>query len=271
MTSTAAAANYTFTLKVNNATSDIIQFSAKVQPPSPDTTEAPPPAAAYHWNDPGCRLSFSYALNSNEEVYGVGEQYTVHGLRHRVVPVVTTEQGVGRGLQPVSTFVDVGSKLHNAAGNWHTTYTSIPHFLTSDIRSMYINDTRYMELDIGVDDSTKMNITVIVGIGTSQNKNNNNNNNNNNMTTTAPIDWTLSGYIYHGQEPKDLIQQHTSIVGRMSPVAEWVSNTGIVVGWEGGTKKVLELHAQLMAANISVAGYWLQDWSGLRIDPFGKR
>ena len=87
------------------------------------------------------------------------------------------------------------------------------------------------------------------------------------------VHFTLNilGYIYHGQEPKDLIQLHTSIVGRMAPVAEWVSNTGIVVGWEGGTKKVLELHAQLMAANISVAGYWLQDWSGLRIDPFGKR
>jgi hypothetical protein len=225
-TSTAAAANYTFTLAVDNVADDMIQFSAKVQPPPPDkTAAAAPAAAAYHWNDPGCRLSFSYALNSNEEVYGVGEQYTILGLRHRVVPVVTTEQGVGRGLQPVSAFVDVGSKLHNAAGNWHTTYTSIPHFLTSDIRSMYLNDTRYMELDIGVHDKTRINITVIVGTGTSQHNNNNHNNHNhnnnnhnhhhhhnnnnkttttnnhnnhnnhnhNNRTTTAPIDWTLSG------------------------------------------------------------------------------
>jgi alpha-glucosidase len=61
------------------------------------------------------------------------------------------------------------------------------------------------------------------------------------------------------------------VVGRMEAVPDWVSENGIVVGWEGGTNSVRTLHHQLLSNNISVAGYWLQDWSGLRVDPFGKR
>jgi alpha-glucosidase len=57
----------------------------------------------------------------------------------------------------------------------------------------------------------------------------------------------------------------------MEAVPDWVSENGIVVGWEGGTNSVRTLHQQLLSNNISVAGYWLQDWSGLRVDPFGKR
>jgi len=57
----------------------------------------------------------------------------------------------------------------------------------------------------------------------------------------------------------------------MSPLPDWVSKGGLVVGWEGGTDAVLSLHKQLLQHNITVAGYWLQDWSGLRLDPFGKR
>ena len=57
----------------------------------------------------------------------------------------------------------------------------------------------------------------------------------------------------------------------MRPVPAWASSGGAVVGWEGGTNATLSLFEQLIAANVSVAGLWLQDWSGLRVDPFGKR
>lgn len=44
-----------------------------------------------------------------------------------------------------------------------------------------------------------------------------------------------------------------------------------MVGYSGGTEQVRELWAKLEEAKVPVAGFWLQDWSGLRGDAFGSR
>ena len=61
---------------------------------------------------------------------------------------------------------------------------------------------------------------------------------------------------------------HYRYVGRMQPLPAWVTS-GPIVGYEGGTAAVLALNALLRSVNITPAAFWLQDWTGIRIDTFG--
>lgn len=61
----------------------------------------------------------STAASSSEKVFGFGVQYSVWDFRGRVVPILVSEQGVGRGLEPLTTVLNVAE--HGAGGNWHTT------------------------------------------------------------------------------------------------------------------------------------------------------
>jgi alpha-glucosidase len=222
----------------------------------------------------GSRVILTWdALSPAEDFFGLGEQYTVHGLRGRTVPVATTEQGVGRGLQPLTRILDIKGPYHNSAGNWHTTYTAIPHYLSSELRSVFVNDSRYMTFDFADDHSLdSVCVTVMVGTGASYDS----------SSPVSPVateaagsdavaPWHVTGYVYHGVTPAAIIQQHTAITGRMIALPEWVQAGGLVAGWEGGTAKVRDFWALLKTANVSLAGFWLQDWTGLRDDVFGKR
>lgn len=40
----------------------------------------------------------SYASDTDEEIYGMGLQYTVWDFKGRSVPLISAEGGVGRGL-----------------------------------------------------------------------------------------------------------------------------------------------------------------------------
>lgn len=44
-----------------------------------------------------------------------------------------------------------------------------------------------------------------------------------------------------------------------------------MVGMEGGTAAVQAKVAQLQQFQVPVAGLWVQDWTGVRDDSFGKR
>ena len=200
------------------------------------------------------RLYTAWDMGWEENFYGMGEQYTVHGLNNYNTPVFTSEQGIGRGLQPLSTFINVGSKLHNAAGNWHTTYTAIPHYISTDLRSVFVNDTRYMTFDFGKIEKGRLEVMLVL-----------------NATGSENVHMGMQGKILYGQTPKDLIQVHTEYAGRMDPLPDWVNKGGAVVGWEGGSETARAYWKQLFKGNVSIAGLWLQDWTGLRVDPFGKR
>ena len=246
--------------------------SAYQQPPSTDSdtlsfeVEIMPVAEPLTKRTTGSRIMLTWdSLNEAEEFFGLGEQYTRHGMRGHTLSVVTTEQGVGRGLQPLTGILDLKGPYHNSAGNWHTTYTSIPHYLTSDLRSVFVNDTRYMTFDFAKDYSNySVDVTIIVGLGEENAKTQA-------VAAENPSPWRVSGLIYHGDTPSAIIEQHTAVVGRMPELPDWVVSGGLVAGWEGGTDAVRSFWKQLRNANISLAGFWLQDWTGLRKDIFGER
>ena len=55
-------------------------------------------------------MSLNIKSTADEEIYGMGLQYTVWNMKGQKVPVITSEGGVGRGLEPLTYFLNKFSK-----------------------------------------------------------------------------------------------------------------------------------------------------------------
>lgn len=74
-------------------------------------------------------ISLKFNSDEDEEIYGMGIQYTVWNFKGRKVPLIVTENGVGRGLEPHTTMmgIDGGSDV--------TTYGPAATFVTNKERA----------------------------------------------------------------------------------------------------------------------------------------
>ena len=131
--------SFTLTLATTPLSDNQLQLSLAVDP-------AGACASAPAGGEKTCRLALRSAVAAADGVHGFGEQYSVWDMRGRVVPLLVSEQGVGRGLEPLSSELDVVA--HGEAGNWHTTYASLPHYMTDGMQSMLFNHSRYGEFDL---------------------------------------------------------------------------------------------------------------------------
>ena len=52
-------------------------------------------------------IQVNFKSVGNEEIYGMGLQYTVWNFKGLKVPVISSEGGVGRGLQPLTAFLNL--------------------------------------------------------------------------------------------------------------------------------------------------------------------
>ena len=51
-------------------------------------------------------IAFNMVADKEEEVYGFGLQYTVWNHKGLKVPIISSEGGVGRGLQPLTALLN---------------------------------------------------------------------------------------------------------------------------------------------------------------------
>jgi alpha-glucosidase len=186
------------------------------------------------------QLYFTYAMDPDERVYGLGEQFSSHNHRGRRVPVITGEQGIGRGLQPISwTF---NSLFPGSAGKWHTTYTAIPHYVTHKARSVFLTNYTYSEFDFTHEHSVVIHAAAPTGL--------------------------ITGQIIGAVSIPDVLAAYTDYSGRMDPLPEWALD-GVILGMTGGPTKVREVYGKMGEGGVKVAGLWLQDWGGVRNTSIG--
>eukprot|EP01041_Mallomonas_annulata_P000579 gene579-1117_t len=179
------------------------------------------------------RIFLNYWCDPSESFHGFGLQYTYWNLKGRRVPIVVAEQGIGRGLQPITSALNY--LADGAGGDWSTTYAPKPLYVTNQNRAMLFENSETIFFDLRDDDA------VVVEIwGTS-----------------------LSGYIFAGSSMLDLVEEITSVTGRMKPLPQWTQQ-GAVVGLEGGTVNVQNTVNTLVENGLQIAAVWLQDWVGLR-------
>jgi alpha-glucosidase len=179
------------------------------------------------------RLFLNYWCASDENMYGFGVQYTYWNLKGRRVPILVAEQGIGRGAQPVTAFLNFFAD--GTGGDPMTTYAPKPLYLTNYNRSMVFENTEIMFFDMRDDDAVVAELW-----GTK-----------------------MKGRIMYGKSFLDIVTQITEVTGRMQPLPGWTQR-GAVVGLEGGTRSVVSKVNRLLGHGVPLAGLWLQDWVGLR-------
>ena len=166
-----------------------------------------------------------------------GEQFSHLDLRGRKIPIVSEEQGIGRGLQPITT----GATLTAGAGGTDTsTYTPIPFFFTTAYRSLDTEQTAYQEWDF-----TRREFSVEIW------------------------DSHLTLSLATAAHFENLIGNYTLRTGRMKKLPDWAAGT--ILGLQGGREKVEQALAAAQKAGNPVTAIWIQDWVGRRQTTFGSQ
>lgn len=198
------------------------------------------------------RILMTYDMPESEQVFGLGEQFSVWSLRGHKIPVITREQGVARGLQPVTYVLNNRPSGAYAGADAYSTYTATSHYITSMSRSMSLFTPALSIFDF----TQKQSATVEV------------------------VDTDFYGVLIHGLRPLDLVKSYTHRLkssnetspefdfdgsGRMTPLPNWITGSeGAVIGIQGGEEKVVRVLEALKKWKVPVAAIWLQDWVGTR-------
>ncbi len=180
-----------------------------------------------------------YASPPDERIFGFGVQYSFVDFKGKRLPIIVGEQGIGRGLQPLTWLANLRA---GAGGAWHSSYASVPHYLSSQLRSLCLESAEYAVFDMRRPDRLCIELF-------------------------AP---RMVGRIFNGDTPAALIAAYTAFAGRMRPLPDWI-NDGAIVGLQGGTARVRALLARLDAYQVPIAALWLQDWVGQRRTSFGQQ
>jgi alpha-glucosidase len=178
------------------------------------------------------RTYLTYASSKDEHFFGFGEQFSFFDLKGKRLPVFVSEQGIGRGSQPITFLANLWG---GAGGTWYTSYAVTPHYITSQMRSLFLENYEYAVFDMREDSFVQVKL----------------------------FSCCMSGRILYGESPYELIEEYTGVVGRMRPLPDWILE-GAVVGMQGGTDKVREIYTQLKDLEVPIAAFWLQDWVGQR-------
>ena len=95
--------------------------------------------------EPYDRVYLTYASSPEERFFGFGAQYTYFDMKGRKVPIFIQEQGIGRSEQPVTLAADWRA---DDGGSAYTSGASVPHYITSEMRSLFLENYEYSTFDL---------------------------------------------------------------------------------------------------------------------------
>jgi hypothetical protein len=182
----------------------------------------------------------AYLIDSEDIVFAGGEQFSLMNMAHTRLQMISSEKGVGRGIQPLTDIMN--SQTPGKGGAWWTTYTHFPALLQRNGWSVVATGSDHTVFDF----TRQHHVSIEV----------------------QASDFSL--VVLLGNGLMDAVARMSSITGFMQPLPHWV-HTGAIIGLEGGQDHVLRgldsAQAAVKCYNLSVSGIWIQDWSGMRIFP----
>ena len=145
-------------------------------------------------------MELKFASTKDEEIYGMGLQFTVWDFKGWRVPLLTNEGGVGRGLSPITEMkgIDGGSEV--------TSYAAAASFITNKGKGVIFRNNHLGMADFTSADASR----VLYWHATS-----------------------VEGFLISGESELELAQRASQTIGTMRALPEWLSK-GIVVGIVGG-------------------------------------
>ncbi|CAK9222925.1 unnamed protein product [Sphagnum troendelagicum] len=179
------------------------------------------------------RIQITYSSHKGERFYGFGEQFSHFDMKGKRVPILVQEQGLGRGDQPITAAANLVA--HRAGGAWHTTYAPSPHYMTSDLHSVFLENFEYSVFDLTENDRVQLQVHAD----------------------------SVQGRILQGHTPAELIKHYTAATGRMRELPSWITK-GAIVGMQGGLQAVHQVWEKLQDLDVPLSAFWLQDWVGQR-------
>ena len=189
--------------------------------------------------------------NDHDKYGGLGLQYSVGDFAGHRIPLTVGEQGVGRGQQPLT---DVMDRQHGGAGGtMYSSYAPVPMYVTDGLMAGYVSTTNPTWLDL-----TRKERIVWETVGLADRE------------LYGPI---AGGVLFEGKggDMYGLMKKVTEITGRFRKPPKWSYGKGAIVGVQGGEDVVLGKIKKLKDGGVPVAGIWIQDWAGKRVDSFGSR
>lgn len=183
-------------------------------------------------------IKLTIASKKEEQIFGLGEQYSHFNLKGKKVDIIVEENGVGRG-DKTSTAL---AKLVGAAGNEYTSYAPIPFFITTQNRALFLQNSEPSLFDFSKNEA---------------------------ISITIPSN-SVAGFMWQANSPKELLKLYTEITGRMPILPEWIYN-GAILGLQGGKERVEEIIKISLNAGVPISAIWIQDWVGKRQTTIGSR
>ncbi|KAJ1395053.1 Glycosyl hydrolase, all-beta [Sesbania bispinosa] len=105
------------------------------------------------------RVWLTYASDEDERFYGFGEQFSHMNFKGKRVPIFVQEQGIGRGDQPITLAANLVS--YRAGGDSSTTYAPSPFYMTSKMRSVYLEGYEYTIFDLTRLDRVQIQVKIL--------------------------------------------------------------------------------------------------------------
>ncbi|MBO1908173.1 alpha-glucosidase [Microvirga sp. 3-52] len=177
---------------------------------------------------------------ADEPIFGFGQQLTYFNQKGFVLPILVQEHGVGRGQSVITEIID--HLANRGGGTPFVTEAPVPHYLTSRLRSLFLENTEYSTFDMRRPDRIDIKV------------------------------WSaaMTGRILYGRTPLKLIEAFTEYSGRRRVLPDWI-HEGLILGTQGGTEVVRHKIDTANKAGIPLAGVWLQDWPGVRVTATGRQ
>jgi sulfoquinovosidase len=178
--------------------------------------------------------------NTDEKVYGCGEQASYFNLRGRNFPLFTGESGVGRDKMSLTTFY--ANLKDKAGGDYYSTYYPETTFVSSKKYWFHLDTYAYADFNFKNKDFHELFVWEI------------------------PKSFILSSKNHY----TDLITDLTDFTGRPPLLPDYLLD-GMILGVQGGLDQVMSYLRLAQSHGTKVSGLWCQDWAGYRFTTFGKR
>ena len=171
------------------------------------------------------RIFFYASSTVDESFHGFGESFTYFSYKGLRVPILVSEQGIGRGEEPITSYFNKFS-AEGVGGHWYTTYAPKALYLTNHNHSIFIDESVVMFIDLTKPYEVEFEV------------------------------WSdhMAGYIFSGSSWIELIKAITSVIGRQSGELPLWSQTGAIVGLEGGTVNVSQEVKKMMDFGVPITG-----------------